>query len=139
MGERTFGPIKEILLGMDHLLDEHSKINFNGISFSILISFFPLKSGSFQLWYTSLILIAYLFLSIQQYYVSRLCFEREALPAKFCKRAVPGFHFPLHSFPLVIYRDYPQTTLQDSVNANQEKQRYRHKNICIYLGGLSLP
>lgn len=47
MGERTFGPIKEILLGMDHLLDEHSKINFNGISFSILISFFPLKSGSF--------------------------------------------------------------------------------------------
>jgi len=42
MGERTFGPIKELLLGRDHFLEEHSKVNFNGISFSIFF-FFPLK------------------------------------------------------------------------------------------------
>lgn len=38
MGERTFSPIKEILLGMDLLL-----VNFNGVSFSILIYFFSVK------------------------------------------------------------------------------------------------
>lgn len=39
MGKGHLVPSK-ILLSMDHLLEEHSKVNFNGISFSILISFF---------------------------------------------------------------------------------------------------
>lgn len=29
MGKRTFGPIKELLLGTDHLLEEHSKVNLS--------------------------------------------------------------------------------------------------------------
>lgn len=32
MDEVTFCPIKVILLGMDNLLEEHSEVNFNGIT-----------------------------------------------------------------------------------------------------------